>query len=156
MIRLDMGSGGRREGEWLGVDAYIEDANVHADMWNVPFDDNSVDEIFTSHALEHVGKFYVPITLKEWFRILKPGGKVTVRVPDLEWCVNHWLRHKESIGWDLDVIFGNQNHDGEYHCTGFTEFTLRRYMTQAGFKITAFERLHTHSQMTLSIEATKE
>jgi predicted SAM-dependent methyltransferase len=156
MVRLDMGSGGKRGGEWLGVDPYVDDAEVQAFMWDVPFEANSVDEIFSSHALEHVGRFDVPRVLTEWYRILKPSGTVTLRVPDLEWCVLHWLRHKDSVGWNIDIIFGNQNHDGEFHKTGFTEATLQKYVTDAGFKITKFERLDTHSQMTLSIEATKE
>ncbi|NJO30623.1 MAG: methyltransferase domain-containing protein [Richelia sp. SL_2_1] len=156
MIKLDIGSGqSHNDDGWLGVDPFSPTADVRAYMWDLPYDNNSVDEIFTSHALEHIGKFQIIPTLNEWYRIIVPGGKITIRVPDLEWCVRHWLEHKESVGWDLDVIFGNQMHDGEFHKTGFTEHTLMMYVSNAKLRITKFEVLDTHSQKTLSLECTK-
>jgi len=156
MIRLNIGSGIRHKDEdtWLGVDPFT-DSNIKAFMWDLPYKDNEVDEIFSSHSLEHISKFQVPITLKEWFRVLKPEGKLTIWVPDLEWCVNHWLKHKESTGWELDIIFGNQNHDGEFHKTGFTPSTLRAYVKRAGFVVLKEDKISTHSQQTLAIEAKK-
>ena len=156
MLKLDIGSGfAHGEDGWVGVDPFSSEADVRAFMWDLPYEDNTVDEIFSSHSLEHIGKAQVPVTLREWFRVLKPGGKVTVRVPDLEWCVNHWLNHKYDTGWCIDIIFVNQNHEGEYHKTGFIEYTLKKYLTDVGFRITKFEELNTHSQRTLSAECTK-
>lgn len=160
MIKLDIGSGGKAASYlgagWLGVDPYVEDADIKAPMWQLPFDDNSIDEIFTSHALEHIAKAEIIPTLKEWYRVLKPGGKVTIRVPDLEWCVRHWLQHQNDTGWCLDIIFGNQNHAGEFHKTGFTSLTLTRYAQIAGFtNVLKLEYLDTHGQQTISLEVQK-
>lgn len=156
MIKLDIGSGQPHNGDgWIGVDPYTN-ANVKAFMWDLPYEDGEVDEIFSSHSLEHIGKFEVNKTLAEWYRVLKSGGKVTIWVPDLEWCVLHWLRHKNSRGWELDIIFGNQNHSGEYHKTGFTQQTLKYVCERVGFKTVKQEKISTHSQQTLSIELTKE
>jgi SAM-dependent methyltransferase len=159
-IKLDIGSGGPAAaylGEgWLGVDPYVASADIQAPMWELPFEDNSVDAIFTSHALEHVGKNDVPRALREWRRVLKPGCRAIIQVPDLEWCVRHWLAHQGPYGaWSLDIIFGNQNHEGEYHKTGFTELTLFSLLRQAGFLPLSIERISTHSQMTLKATAEK-
>jgi SAM-dependent methyltransferase len=42
--------------------------------------DNSLDFVYSSHCLEHVVD--PRIALKNWFRILKPGGYMVVVVPD--------------------------------------------------------------------------
>jgi predicted SAM-dependent methyltransferase len=158
-IKIDLGSGGPAADYlgvgWLGVDPYVDNSDIHAPMDKLPFEDGTVAEIFTSHALEHLGKFEVPSALKEMYRVLEKGGKVTIRVPDLEWCVRHWLNNKASRGWELDIIFGNQNHDGEFHKTGFTKDTLRDLVGAAKFKVTKIETINTHGQATLSLEATK-
>jgi predicted SAM-dependent methyltransferase len=157
MIKLDIGSGGKAAAYlgdgWLGVDMYVDEADINAPMDELPFADGEVDEIFSSHALEHVGKYDVLPVLKEWYRVLKPGGKLTLRVPDLEWCVRRWLERKNSTGWDLDIIFGNQNHSGEFHKTGFTEQTIQQYVRVSGFHIVKLESLQTHGQKTISVEA---
>lgn len=136
MLKLDIGSGGPSgDSSFLGVDAFAEGADVKALMWDLPFDDNTVDVIFSSQALEHVSKFEVIPTLQEWYRVLKPGGKLQVIVPDLEWALQFWLSRKDNpdnVGWPLDIIFGNQEHEGQYHKTGFTPKILWQYLHLSG------------------------
>lgn len=49
---------------------------------NLPFKDNSIDYVISSHVLEH---FVDPIkTLKEWYRIIKPGGYIFAIVPHVD------------------------------------------------------------------------
>lgn len=139
MIKLDIGSGGKSsDSSFIGVDAFAEGADVKAFMWELPYDDNSVDVIFSSQALEHVSKFAVAPTLLEWKRVLKPGGRLQVQVPDLIWSCMHWLAHP-TTDWSLDTIYGIQLHEGEYHKTGFTELILRQYTEWAGFQIHKLE-----------------
>lgn len=42
----------------------------------LPFEDNSIDKIFTFWVLQHFGDDLVEETLKEFARVLKPGGKI--------------------------------------------------------------------------------
>lgn len=155
MIRLDIGSGTAPLPGYLTVDPYMENADYKDSMWNLlSFEDNSVDEIYSSHALEHIPQKMVIPTLSEWKRVLKPGGTIILRVPDLEWCCKHWLAN-QNTGWDMMVLFGNQNHDGEFHKTGFSERILKMYAFTVGFKIMKFEKIWTHEQQTLSIEMNK-
>lgn len=131
MVNLNIGSGAKSEDpNWIGVDAFAE-ADVKALMWDLPFEDESVDNIYCAQALEHISKFDVVPTLREWVRVLKIGGKIQIVVPDLEWCVWWWLRH-QTVDWDLDILYGNQKHEGEYHKTGYTPKILRDYIVIAG------------------------
>lgn len=48
------------------------------------FSDASIDEIYASHTLEHVPQKKMAETLSGIFRVLKPGGKFYISVPDLD------------------------------------------------------------------------
>lgn len=45
----------------------------------LPFPDESQDAIYTSHCLEHISDYKRAI--REWFRVLKPGGHLVIIVP---------------------------------------------------------------------------
>ncbi len=46
-------------------------------------DDASCDAVYSSHNLEHLFPHELPLALAEFLRVLKPGGFVFARVPDL-------------------------------------------------------------------------
>lgn len=49
---------------------------------HLPFPNNSVDFVISSHVIEH---FYDPVkAMKEWLRVVKPGGYVYVIAPHKE------------------------------------------------------------------------
>jgi len=57
---------------------------LHNCKKKLPFKNNSVDFIYTSHFLEHFKKFEAEKIVKDCFRVLKPGGAIRITVPDLE------------------------------------------------------------------------
>jgi SAM-dependent methyltransferase len=129
-LKLDIGAGDySSDDSFTSIDAYT-DADIKAFMWDIPLPDACVDVIFSSNALEHVSKFDVVPTLREWHRILKPGGKLQIIVPDLEWAVQFWLA-LQGTSWDMDIIYGHQKHEGEYHKTGFTPKIIWNYLVEA-------------------------
>lgn len=134
-VKLDIGAGGfSSDTTFLSVDAYTE-SDIPALMWDIPLPDSSVDYIFASQSMEHISKFNVVPTLREWVRLLKPNGKAQIIVPDLEWICWWWLTH-QSVDWDMDILFGHQKHEGEYHRTGYTPTILKNYVDVAGgFKV---------------------
>lgn len=132
-IRLDVGSGPEPKEGFTGVDLYAEgEGIVKAPMGELPYESESVDEIYCSHALEHVGKYEVTPILREWWRVLKWDGKLTIEVPDFEWVCKNWLIHKTN-DWHMDAVFGDQTTPGQYHKTGFTRPIMYEYLTAAGF-----------------------
>ena len=155
-IKLDIGCGKDVIEGCVGIDAYVQGENiVNAPMWSLPYPDNSISEIYSSHALEHVSKAMVLPTLKEWLRVLEPGGTALIAVPDLEWCCTEWLKRKTN-DWYMDIIFGNQKHGGEFHLTGYTQEIMGTYLVEAGFyNEIGFTHAWSHRQRTLLFQAKK-
>lgn len=53
----------------------------HSDALELPFKDNTMDAVSSSHLIEDFVD-WSPL-LKEWTRILKPGGYIVILVPDM-------------------------------------------------------------------------
>lgn len=51
------------------------------DGLHLPVPDNSQSFLYSSHCLEHITDYKA--TLKEWFRVLKPGGHLVIVVPHM-------------------------------------------------------------------------
>lgn len=83
-VRLSVGCGGRRLPGYTGVDVVPRPAaDIVAPADNIPLPDNSVDEIMAIHVVEHVYVWQVPDLLREWHRLLRPGGLLVLEMPDL-------------------------------------------------------------------------
>jgi predicted SAM-dependent methyltransferase len=83
-VRLELGSG-PREGMtgWTSVDL-SPGATMQLDLREpLPFPDRCVDEIYTSHMLEHF-TYPMPMLalLQECRRVMKPGSRIAVAVPN--------------------------------------------------------------------------
>lgn len=62
----------------------------------LPYPDESVDEIRATDILEHFSYHIASDILGEWCRVLKPGGFITVRLPDLESLVQAYMEDREN------------------------------------------------------------
>lgn len=154
-LKLDIGCGEHRiTPEHIGVDPYAPGVEVCAQMWELPYQNDEVDEIWCAHALEHVSYRQVVPTLQEWRRVLKPGGTITLHVPDLIWCCQNFIEHPDSE-FHLWTLYGQQNREGEYHLTGFTPAIMERYLAEAGLTLVDHNILWTHAQQTLEFILTK-
>lgn len=133
------------DSSWTLIDAYIRDAGiVQMDARHLEYSDNSVEQIYSSHLLEHIGLRETQSTLMEWYRVLIPGGKIILNVPDMEWLAEELLnqiagKDPESKVFNsqqklMEVVYGNQDHEGEYHKSGFTKSVLEDLLRVVGFK----------------------
>lgn len=64
------------------------------DAKNMPFADESVDEVFASHFIEHIPPEETQTYLKEMRRVLKKRGKLTLVVPDLRKVARAYMEGK--------------------------------------------------------------
>jgi len=160
VLRLDIGGGGKtpegvlrkRGEEYTSVD--LVDADVIAAMWELPFKDGEVHSIWSSHSLEHAPMAKVPVTLAEWFRVLRPGGRAIVQVPNFDYVARYWLTGGDRV-WAEQMVFGTQANDGEFHRCAFTAALLRGDLQAAGFEVKRVELRATHGQETLQAVAVK-
>lgn len=137
-------------GVMLDIDPKLE-PDILADMCDMG-DIGQFDHVLSIHSLEHLYPDDVPKALKEFYRVLKPGGTVLIFVPDLEGvsATNEVLY--ESLGGPisgLDLIYGGRQlvAYSRYmaHHTGFMSDTLQAAMEAAGFQNVVTQRLSCHN-----------
>lgn len=61
----------------------------------LPIQDATVDGVYASHVLEHLGRKDAERALANTFRMLKPGGVFRMIVPDLHWRAVRYVRDRE-------------------------------------------------------------
>jgi len=153
-MKLDIGAGNSPKQGFKSVDKYTS-ADYNADMTSLPFPDESIEEIYTSHALEHLPKREVLVALCEMYRVLEFDGLLTIIVPDLEWCMKAYLVSHDKVGFSLDAIYGNQEHEGEFHKTGFCLDELRSLIFSNGFELIEDKYIQDHGVQSIYIKAKK-
>lgn len=101
------------------------------------FEGNSIDEIYVSHVLEHLGHTgEFEHALKGFFRVLKPGGTLSVGVPDMRVLCELFLAPNTPLGVKagvVNILFGGQKNAFDFHKAGFDEDLLRHHLQVAGF-----------------------
>lgn len=75
----------------------------------LPFEANTLEEILSNHSIEHISFRKLPFVLGEWFRTLKPGGRVFLRTPDLEFICKTYLAGGTTPEWPGDEAFVKAN-----------------------------------------------
>lgn len=115
------------------------------DMSMIP--DACIDAIWSSHNLEHLNAFEVPVALAEFRRVLAPSGFALLTLPDLRAIARHIAGgglaeplYQSPAGpiSALDVVFGHQasieaGNGFMAHRTGFTSDSLGNALLEAGF-----------------------
>lgn len=134
IVKLHLGCGTKILNGWTNVDIFYQDSNiVNDDITTLTtFKDNSVDLIYASHVLEHVGRHEYKNVLSTWHSKLKTGGILRVAVPDFEAICNHYLRHK-NIPNILGLTMGGQRNQYDFHAMLFDENLLRSSLEAIGF-----------------------
>ena len=102
------------------------------------FPDSTFSEVYASHVLEHFDyKDGLMKALREWHRVLVPGGVLHLSVPDLDVLAHLLLqRHKLDVNQRFQVmrmIFGGHVDAHDYHLVGLNQDFLAGYLQAAGF-----------------------
>jgi len=81
---LDLGAADTPAGDFIAIDFFGRKGVYGADLrYPLLIDDASVDGIFTEHTFEHMAFDDVRRLVAECLRVLKPGGRMRVIVPDV-------------------------------------------------------------------------
>lgn len=135
-LKINLGCGNDVKESFINIDLFSKDPRVvYGDIRKLDFHTGSVDYILASDVLEHFSHREVDSLLKEWARVLKPGGTIEIRCPNLRLQLQAYLRGD----WNADIasymIFGGQTNPGDYHCIGFDEISIRNHLALAGLEI---------------------
>ncbi len=135
-LRLNIGAGDTT------IDGFIPiDRQLGTEAYPLNYGDNSVDEIRASHVLEHFGFDDVPKVLGEWSRVLKPGARMRIAVPDFDKITGM----RSDARWPL-YLMGGQTDSNDYHRSVFTSEALQQAMERAGLgDVRAWESDNTDS-----------
>lgn len=150
-MKLNLASHGDNLEGFVNIDFDHPTADLKADVTALPFEDDSVDVILAYHILEHfrAGNYEPHLSnplnpktameaLTEWRRVLRPGGKLEIKVPDFEKIVwlfynfPQWARSESSVnppfGSYSDWVISN----GQHQCV-FDKMTMYKLLTLCGF-----------------------
>lgn len=136
-LRLNLGGMGEgfRESQIPGFKTVDlrDGADFVADVKDLGFIPNgAVEEIYASNVLEHFPHKETVTVLKEWKRVLAPGGLLWISVPDFDASVRLYQQHG-MVNWVKFLIWGDQEHQLNYHYINFTWATLAKALYDAGF-----------------------
>lgn len=82
-LRLDIGAGKTKLDGWEGIDAInFGQKHVHDVRKGLPFDDNSVDEVRSSHFVEHLTGTERIAFFNDLWRVMKPNTTAMIITPD--------------------------------------------------------------------------
>ncbi|GMW08312.1 MAG: methyltransferase domain-containing protein [Gammaproteobacteria bacterium] len=136
--RLHIGGRERREG-WEILDAlaggHVDHVGDASDLSR--FAEGTFSMLYASHVLEHFDyRDEIVAVLKEWRRVLRPGGKLFVSVPDLECLCRLYVapgvspQERFAI---MRMIFGGHVDHYDYHMAGIDQSLLEICLEAAGF-----------------------
>lgn len=140
-IWLHWGCGPKKLPNWVNIDGWKTDATdyVHDLRAKLPFHDETVELIFTEHVLEHVEFDIARQVLADFYRIMKPGGRIRIVVPGLEECIRAFSQGE--TGWFAKVdepcvtvgVGFNRIFYSHFHRFIYDYSTLATVLKEAGF-----------------------
>lgn len=111
--------------------------DYRCDVRSLPFNNGYFDLVFSSHVLEHFGRWEWKDVLKEWVRVLKPEGELRLVLPNINWAISKfqdgsWQRG-DVYPHVFNVLYGGQSNPYDFHYNGWTEETLKASLEEFGF-----------------------
>lgn len=111
VLKLNLGCGKKRfsghinidfPGNWSGVKPDVE-----CDIRKLPYGSGVVDEIIAIHVFEHFFLWEAPDILKEWARVLRPGGKIILELPCLNKVIGFLNKNPIMLRHTMFALYGD-------------------------------------------------
>lgn len=103
------------------------------------FEDNTFEALYASHVVEHFdfAGGDLPNTLKEWHRVLAPGGELYVSVPDMYVLCRMFVATEQFTSEErfhiMRMLFGGHVNEWDYHLVGLDQQLLSEFLFHVGF-----------------------
>jgi ubiquinone/menaquinone biosynthesis C-methylase UbiE len=138
--------------DWTHVDAdqtrlRAEDGTLHpvdivGDAAKIRLPDRCAELVYSQECLEHFPWADYPAVLREWARLVAPGGRLRIEVPDFLAACRQMLEI-DTLEMDRalqQLIFGGQANNLDFHYVGLTPRMLSDEMEHAGLKVVDVKR----------------
>lgn len=123
--RLNIGGGSRPIPGYLTVDRMFGD-----EACPLPHEDGSMCEVYASHVLEHFGWAEYEDVLREWVRVLKPGGTLKISVPDVDRLMA--MQGQPGVPPTGAVLMGGQIDANDFHKSAWNTPDLKAVLKRVG------------------------
>lgn len=138
-ISLNIGCGEHKIEGFINIDCVKTDS-VNPDLLlditreNLPHYNDSVDEIWMIHCLEHIEIFKWNHIFQEFKRVLKPNGLLCLAYPEFKECAERFLNdtNKQKNFWRA-TLYGRQLYDSDYHVVPMDSNEIKEILEIAGF-----------------------
>jgi SAM-dependent methyltransferase len=146
LVKLNLGCGDKILDGYVNVDVAESRAGKRPDVLCdlhrlTPFEDESAAEILSVHVVEHFWRWEVVDVLKEWVRVLKPGGLMVLECPNLKSACESFLADPDIFSGPGEVgqrtmwvFYGDPSWRDPLmvHRWGYTPQSLAAVMAEAG------------------------
>lgn len=141
-MKLNLGCGtalGAREEGWINADVRsLPGVDLVCDARALPLEKDSVELILAQDLIEHIPMLDVLSTLKEWHRVLMPGGELQIRTPDFYKLARAAITRRLPPNEFFHLFFGDQSPEaGGYeaggHKSGFSKEQWKQTLAEVGF-----------------------
>lgn len=145
-LKLNLGCGDKILPGYVNVDVAPSrggrEPDVLCDLHDLhPFGTATVDEILSVHVVEHFWRWEVVGVLREWLRVLKPGGLMVLECPNLRSACEQFLANPDAFSGPgpegqrtMWVFYGDPAWRDPLmvHRWGYTPQSLAQVMSEAG------------------------
>lgn len=134
-VRLNMGCGPFPMQGFTNIDQFeAVRPDLLCDVTALPYEPGTVSEIYAGHVLEHFRLDEGQKVLRYWLMLLKPGGLISVVVPDYDFLVKEYVKNptpERLIEFNDTYIYsGLQRSPHQY---AYSAALLEKCMKDAGF-----------------------
>lgn len=143
-MKLVVGSGPAPHPDAINMDLGVEfGPDVVADARRLPFRDEVFQHLVAEDVLEHLPREQALVALGEWYRVLRPGGILEVRVPNLHGLAAHIMYWHDKDPAKFAVVVENLYGGAKYgpdgmwdrHFWGYSPHSLACVLSELGFAI---------------------
>jgi len=151
MKKINLGCGWRDFGkDWIHIDGGDYPHLNSKDIFNLPYENNSIDLIYASHVIEYFSREEIPLILNKWKNKLKTGGILRLAVPDFAEIARLYAVEGYDLQKFVGLLYGRMPMGEEtiYHKTTYDFKHLSSLLKECGFsKIDYYDwRKTDHSQ----------